>query len=86
MSFPLFPEHVTARQLDQINSNPDEPDHDYRECQLHGFGGDVEIYRSVLFEQPIEEWHCPGIDGEDAHDVMEEIDNEDPDASRDEAD
>lgn len=82
----MFPEYVTVRQLDAINSNPDAPQVDYRECALHGFEGDVEVYRYVLFEQTVDEWRCPGIDGEDAHDVVEDVDLEDPDAGRDEVD
>lgn len=80
----MFPEYVTVRQLDAINSDPEEPFADTRNCATHDFEDVVEVYRSIIFGQALEEWRCPGIDGEDAHDVQEEFDLEDPDAGRDE--
>lgn len=81
----LFPEYVNVRELDNLNADPDAPQPDTRYCADHDFEGVVEVYRSVIFGQAVEEWRCPGIDGEDAHDVQDEIDLEDPDAGRDEA-
>ena len=86
MSFPLFPEHVSVRQMAALNADPDEPFADTRHCATHDFEDVVEVYRSVIFGQAVEEWRCPGIDGEDAHDVQEEFDLSDPDAGRDEID
>lgn len=82
----MFPEHVTVREMTEINSNPDDPIADSRYCKTHDFEGVVEVYRCVLFGQLVEEWRCPGIGGEDAHDVTADIDATDPDAYRDEVD